>query len=303
MKMIKGLVFDIQRFSTHDGDGIRTTVFLKGCPLHCVWCQNPEGISPEKKLVYFPNKCIFCASCLQIADKAIEISGKKLILLQAKVKNGERYEEICPTGALKMDSREYSIEEVLEIVMSDQAFFVHGGGVTLSGGEPFFQKQFTLELLKNLQKNHIHTAVETSLFVDQDYLLQVLPYIDTLFADLKVFDAARHQKITSVNPERIQDNIKYVLQSPHRNKVVIRTPLIPEYTAFSENIRQICRYITDIFPDVKYELLNYNPLAKAKYEHVEDSYCFEDNHPLYSASEMNDFYAMAYQAGIKNLIV
>jgi len=303
VKMIEGLVFDIQRFSTHDGDGIRTTVFLKGCPLHCVWCQNPEGISPEKNLLYFAHKCIFCGSCLQIPDKAVELSGKTLILSQAKVKSGELYEELCPTGALKMDSREYSIKEVLEIVMSDQAFFAHGGGVTLSGGEPFFQKQFTLELLKNLQENHIHTAVETSLFVDQNYLLQVLPYIDTLFADLKVFDAAWHKKITSVNPKQIQANIKFVLQSSHRNKVVIRTPLIPEYTAFSENIQQICRYITDIFPDVKYELLNYNPLAKIKYEHVEDSYCFVDNHPLYSVPEMNAFYAIAYQAGIKNLIV
>ena len=301
--MLKGLVFDIQRFSTHDGDGIRTTVFLKGCPLHCVWCQNPEGISPGKKLLYFTHKCIFCGSCLQVPDKAIEINGKTLILSQAKVKNGALYEEVCPTGALKMDSREYSIKGIMETVMLDKAFFIHGGGVTLSGGEPFFQRQFTLELLRDLQKNHIHTAVETSLFVDQDYLLQVLPYIDTLFADLKVFDAACHKKITSVNPEQIQANIKFVLQSLHRHKVVIRTPLIPEYTAFSENIRQICRYITDIFPAVKYELLNYNPLAKAKYEHVEDSYCFEDNHPLYSVSEMNDFYTIAYQAGIKNLIV
>ena len=301
--MLKGLVFDIHRFSTHDGDGIRTTVFLKGCPLHCVWCQNPEGISPGKKLLYFTHKCIFCGSCLQVPDKAIEINGKTLILSQAKVENGALYEEVCPTGALKMDSREYSIKEIMETVMLDKAFFIHGGGVTLSGGEPFFQRQFTLELLRDLQKNHIHTAVETSLFVDQDYLLQVLPYIDTLFADLKVFDAACHKKITSVNPEQIQANIKFVLQSLHRHKVVIRTPLIPEYTAFSENIRQICRYITDIFPAVKYELLNYNPLAKAKYEHVEDSYCFEDNHPLYSVSEMNDFYTIAYQAGIKNLIV
>ncbi len=301
--MIKGLVFDVQRFSTHDGDGIRTTVFLKGCPLHCVWCQNPEGISPEKKLVYFAHKCILCGSCLKIPDKAIEINGKTLILSQAKVENGVLYEEVCPTGALKMDSREYSIKEIMETVMLDKAFFMHGGGVTLSGGEPFFQKQFTLELLKNLQKNHIHTAVETSLFVEQDYLLEVLPYIDTLFADLKFFDGAWHKKITSVDPELIQANIKFVLQSLHRHKVVIRTPLIPEYTAFPENIRRICHFITDIFPDVRYELLNYNPLAKAKYEHVEDSYCFEDNHPLYSVSEMNDFYTIAYQAGIKNLIV
>jgi len=303
MAELKGNIFDIRRFSTHDGDGIRTTVFLKGCPLKCVWCQNPEGIAPEAKLVHFANQCIACGLCASVSvDDDITMHEQLPVIHNSATRHWQEYTNICPTTALVMDSRAYTVVEVLKIVLRDQPFFRYGGGVTLSGGEPLLQKKFTLTLLKALKNNAVHTAVETSLFTDQAYLATILPYIDTLFADFKVFDNEAHTQMTGMGNERIKSNISFVLNSSYRDRVIIRTPLIPSYTATAENITAICQYIAQIYPQVKYEMLNYNPLAQAKYKQVDFDYCFQENPKMFTQEEMQDFYAIAKKAGIINLI-
>ena len=301
---IRGRIFDIRRFSVHDGQGIRTTVFLKGCPLRCVWCQNPEGIDPgAPRLLYLADKCLHCRLCLGIGQGAISEQGDRLVLDEARVTQASAYEKICPAGALRLDSREYTVDEVMEEVLKDQAFFAHGGGVTLSGGEPLYQRVFARELLRRLQAAGIHTAVESSLQVPTEYLQEILPWIDTLFADCKIFDAGKHKAAVGVGPTLIRSNVEMVLQSTYRRRVTVRTPLIPGYTADRENIAAIAGWISSLYPEVKYELLNYNPLAKAKYAHVPFAYAFSKNPPPYNKAQLSVFRDWAMAAGCRNVIV
>jgi pyruvate formate lyase activating enzyme len=301
-----GRIFDIRRFSTHDGDGIRTTIFLKGCPLKCLWCQNPEGISPKQNLIHFQNKCISCELCIKNCfNKSIIKKDNKICVIKENCTDHQNNTaiDICPTGALTMDSKDYNLDEVVEIAMKDKAFFKYGGGVTLSGGEPFYQKQFTIELLKTLKEQGINTAIETSLFVPSEYLLEALPFLDTIFADLKVFDDEKHKTFTGVSNELIKKNIKLMLESDKKDSVIIRTPLIPHFTATNENIYHISKYLSEIYPSVRYELLNYNPLAKAKYNLIDNlDYCFEENPKMYTEEQMKEFQKIAINAGVKNLI-
>lgn len=301
-----GRIFDIRRFSIHDGDGIRTTIFLKGCPLKCLWCQNPEGISPKQDLMHFPNKCINCELCIKnCSNKSIIKKNSRIYVIKENCTEDQNKTviDICPTGALTMDSKDYNLDEVIEIAMKDKPFFKYGGGVTLSGGEPFYQKEFTIGLLKSLKEQGINTAIETSLFVPSEYLLEALPYLDAVFADFKVFDDEKHKTFTGVSNELIKKNIKLILESDKKDCIIIRTPLIPNFTATSENIYDISKCISEIYPSVRYELLNYNPLAKAKYNLIDNSdYCFEENPKMYTEEQMKEFQKIAINAGIKNLI-
>lgn len=297
---LAGLIFDIRRFSTHDGAGIRTTVFFKGCPLRCVWCQNPEGISPKRQLAYFPTTCILCGSCTKIKDGAAYLEKGRLVIKPDKAVKIETYENICPSGALRVDSRWYIVDELADVLERDRPFFKYGGGVTLSGGEPFFQAEFAIKLLKKLKNINISTAVESSLFVESKFLNKALPFIDTLFADFKIYDKAKHQEFTGVSNNIIKKNLKMILQSPYRNNVIVRTPLIPRYTSTKENLGAIAKAISEWYPQVRYELLNYNPLAQAKYEHVEYDYCFVKNPPPYTEKEIVAFYDIVKAAGVIN---
>lgn len=294
-----GTVFDIRRFSTHDGAGIRTTVFLKGCPLRCAWCQNPEGIDPRPKLTHFPGRCMLCGLCLAVPDGAARMEGGKLLLDAKKAARPALYEDICPAAALRMDARPFSVGKLADVLARDLPFFRRGGGVTLSGGEPFFQGAFTLALLKALKASNLHTAVETSLFAEWPLIEAALPYIDTLFADIKIADGAAHKLATGVGNERILENAKRALRSPYRDRVVVRTPLIPKFTATRRNIEEISKKISACYPSVQYELLNYNPLAKAKYAHMSYAYCFEENPPLYTAEQMAAFAEIARRSGAR----
>ncbi|WP_196592732.1 glycyl-radical enzyme activating protein [Pectinatus sottacetonis] len=294
----KGLVFDIRRFSVHDGAGIRTTVFFKGCPLRCIWCQNPEGIAPKEKLVYFANTCILCGYCTKIKDSAVKLENGKIIFNERKVYNPIEYENICPSGALKMDSRWYDTVELAAIVKKDKIFFKYGGGVTVSGGEPFMQPEFLLLFLKKLKADNINTAVESSLFADAEKIKKAMPFIDTLFADFKIYDNDIHKQYTGMDNTIIKNNLEMLLHSEYKNNIIVRTPLIPQYTATENNLHQIAETITKWYPRVKYELLNYNPLAKAKYQHMDYEYCFKENPPLYTKEEMKYFYNIVRNAAV-----
>lgn len=301
---MRGKVFDIRRFSTHDGDGIRTTVFLKGCPLSCVWCQNPEGISPARRPLYFENRCIHCGTCRKKSTAGgIQIEDGRIHLEPAAAENWEEIIDWCPAGALEMDSKEMTVEEVMKEIRKDKVFYRYGGGVTLSGGEPLLQWEFALELLKQCKKEGIHTAIETSLYVKQEVLREVLPYLDRIFADFKLENEEFHKKYTGVSNEKIRDNLRFLLESEKKDAVIIRTPMIPGMTAAKENVEAIGRFLSRIYPDVSYEILNYNPLAEAKYHLIDREYCFEENPKLYPKEQMEQFSSWAQKGGVRHVII
>lgn len=299
---MEGYIFDFKRFAMHDGKGIRTTIFFKGCPLRCVWCQNPEGLAPQPQIVYMENTCLHCGCCVKASQEQGVTLRQNTICVQREAKEDwAKLVDACPTRSLRLDAASYTVEEVVRIACKDAPFFAYGGGVTISGGEPFYQPAFLLAILQALKAQGIHTALETSLYTSRETLMAVLPYVDQLYADIKLYDAALHQRYCGVDNALILENIAYVLaQRPQTT--IIRTPLIPHMSATQDNIHAIASFLAACSPDVSYELLNYNPLAKAKYAMVGKTYCFEDNPKLYREAEMERFYDMARQAGIHNLI-
>lgn len=302
--MMQGKVFDIRRFSTHDGDGIRTTVFLKGCPLRCVWCQNPEGIDSQIYPMYLPNKCIHCGTCLELSKKGgVSLEHGEIRLCRNKADEWQKIVKECPAEAIMMDSKIYTAEQLVEEVLKDEVFFRRGGGVTLSGGEPLLQGKFAIEVLRLLHDRKIHTAVETSLSVPLQTVKEVLPYLDLIYADMKIADEGGHKKYVGTSNVLIKKNLEYILVSGFSKKAVIRTPLIPEFTATEDNLSAIASFLSGICPEVKYELLNYNPLAEAKYRLVDRDYCFKENPKMYTKDQMIRFGEIVKSNGIKNLIM
>lgn len=301
---MRGFVFDFKRFSTHDGAGIRTTIFLKGCTLNCVWCQNPEGISIKQRPLYFPNKCIHCNTCVHLAQNGgVYEQDGKIKLDVSKQEDWHHIIDHCPSAALTMDSKEMTVEQVLDEACKDAPFFKYGGGVTLSGGEPLFQHEFAIAILKGLKERGITTTIETASHIPTRIYQEAMKYIDYVFADLKIIDSAQHKKYTGVDNETIKQNLEWLLSSKKAEHVTVRTPLIPGMTTDKENIAGIAKYISSIYPDVKYEILNYNPLAQAKYDMVDKEFCFEKNPPLYSDEQMREFGKIATENGVKNLIL
>ena len=300
----QGTIFDIRRFSTHDGNGIRTTMFLKGCPLSCVWCHNPEGIDTGIKPVYFKNKCINCGNCVRASVNGGVQQGTDGIILHPQAKEDWKHiAEVCPTGAISMDARRITVEQAMEELRKDKVFFQHDGGVTFSGGEPLLQAEFVVAVLKELKKEGIHTAIETALNVPKESLINGVPYLDLIYADFKIADCELHKRYTGVQNDRILENLNYLLSSECKGRVIIRTPMIPGITTGDENIQEISRYITGIYPEVTYEILNWNPLAQAKYHLVDKPFCFEENPSRYSKEEMEHFAEIAKSGGVKKVIL
>lgn len=226
--MINGLVADIQRASIHDGDGVRTTVFFKGCPLSCRWCHNPECISFEKEVLYYPEKCIHCGMC----DKG------------------------CFSGSRVVCGKSMTADEVLSEIMLDVPYYGKNGGVTFSGGEPFAQKEFLNECIDKCRENKINCAVETSLiYFDEN----VFGKLDFVMADLKIWNSDLHKKYTGTGNERIIKNFENLnkLNIP----IIARTPVIPE---INQGIDKISAFLKTLSNVRKYELLPYHPLGNSK---------------------------------------
>lgn len=209
---IKLKVSEIQRFCMHDGPGIRTTVFLKGCPLRCAWCHNPETQKSAAELLFYQNKCISCHGCINACPQDVHIINEQHIIDRSKCTVCAECVAHCPTGALEMCGRSMSIEEIVKVIETDLAFYRENGGVTLSGGEPFAQGKATLSLLKACKEKGIGTAIETCGYADPDIIRASAPYVDLFLWDIKDTNNIRHKKYTGVANESILDNLALVNQ-------------------------------------------------------------------------------------------
>jgi pyruvate formate lyase activating enzyme len=261
----KGFIFNIKRFAVHDGPGIRTAVFLKGCPLNCIWCHNPEGISQDITIWYNNNICIGCGSCVAVCpEKAIELLNNKIKIDRNLCSLSGNCVSACPTGAIEFTGRYLSANEVMKEILKDSGYFsISGGGVTLTGGEPLFQPDFTLAILKECKDKNIDTAIETCLHCERDILDKVLPYTDHFLADLKIFDSQMHEQFTGKKNLLIKENLEYLIRSG--KDITVRLPLIPGITDIPSNIDAVKGLVRSIDPEVPVEVLNFNHLTGSKY--------------------------------------
>ena len=200
-------VTEIQRFCMHDGPGIRTTVFLKGCPLRCAWCHNPETQKSTAELLFYQNKCIDCGGCIISCPQGAHVVEKQHFIDRAKCILCAECAKGCPTGALEICGNECTVTEILSVIEKDRAFYGNIGGVTLSGGEPFAQKESTVALLKACKEKGVHTVVETCGYADTDVLRAAIPFVDLFLWDIKDTDDERHKKYTGASTQKILDNL------------------------------------------------------------------------------------------------
>ena len=203
-------VTEIQRFCMHDGPGVRTTVFLKGCPLRCAWCHNPETQKSSAELLLYSNKCIGCGACLDFCPQGAHIIKNQHVIDRAKCTLCTECAKMCPTGALEICGNKCTVTEILSVIEKDRAFYGNIGGVTLSGGEPFAQKESTVALLKACKEKGFHTAVETCGHVAPALLQKAAPYVDLFLWDIKDTDSARHKQYTGFGNERILENLSLI---------------------------------------------------------------------------------------------
>lgn len=261
--MNTALISDIKRFAVHDGDGIRTTVFFKGCPLKCVWCHNPESIGFEPQVAYYQNECIGCGECISVCQSgAHTITGNRHKFLRNLCVSCSKCEEACLGGALKFYGREMTVEELLPLLLEDRIFYqTSGGGVTLSGGECLCQATFCRELLQRLKAEGIHTAVDSCGFVSRESIDLVLPYTDQFLYDIKAMDEAVHIQCTGQSNRRILENLRYI--DSLGKSIEIRIPFVPEYNA--GEIGKIREFLKGFQHITGVKVLPYHNYAGSKY--------------------------------------
>lgn len=259
--MLTGTVFDIQRFSTKDGSGIRTTVFLKGCPLRCRWCHNPEGQSTRQQVAFHAEKCIGCGRCARISsDTAMPAAARGSTLtplLREAVQN-------CPSGALRIWGTLYTPDELMKELRRDLPFYGAQGGITFSGGDAASQPEFVLEMLARCKREGIHTAVDTCGKMPAEVLRRFLPLTDLFLYDLKAADAASHKKGTGFGNEDILQNLRILAENSAR--IWIRIPLVKGINAEKSEMQALCKLLLPYRETIeKITLIPYHDLGKAKY--------------------------------------
>lgn len=261
---ISGIVTDFKRFAVHDGDGIRTTVFLKGCPLRCVWCHNPESLSMKPELAFYRDKCTACGECAKVCPMgAHSISDGQHILDRNACTACGKCEQVCPVRALKLYGRRMRVSEVIRTVAEDKLFYeTSGGGMTLSGGEPTLQPEFSLNLLKTAKECGINTALDTCGFAPRETYAAVLPYTDTFLFDVKHCSDEGYLHCTGKPGKLIFDNLHYLSDSGAQ--IEIRIPLVPGYNDDEATLHGIGRLLSEI-KTTRVRLLPYHSYARSKY--------------------------------------
>jgi len=271
-KELKGLVFNIQRFSIQDGPGIRTTVFMKGCPLTCPWCSNPEGISSVPEIMTSDRKCIGCKKCVEVCPlNAIScVDGVRQIDWNLCT-NCLECAKICPSHSIGVIGEYMTVDEAFKVASRDAPFYRNtGGGVTVSGGEPLLQWQFVLELLKRCKEAGFHTALDTSGYCKWEIMQKVLEYVDLILFDVKHMDSESLKETCGVSNQLILDNLK---KASRLSKIWLRVPLIPNFNDSESNIRAVAELAIGIKAE-KVSLLPYHEYGKHKYQRLGKRYRF-----------------------------
>ena len=265
MNHLTGILLDPKRFAVHDGPGIRTTFFLKGCPLKCIWCHNPECISSAPQLACYTEKCIQCGECVTLCPAgAHALKDGRHRFDSGKCTQCGRCETGCLGNALKLYGRRVSVEEALDAALEDRCFYEEsGGGVTLSGGEPLFQPEFTLAFLRALKDAGIHTALDTCALTGREILRQMLPVTDLFLVDFKHPDPAAHRKLTGQPNEQILENLRFL--SGRRANIEIRIPLVPGCNDSEHDLEASGRFLSSLNNVQCVKLLPYHSLARSKY--------------------------------------
>jgi glycyl-radical enzyme activating protein len=268
----KGWIFNIQRYSTQDGPGIRTTVFFVGCPLKCFWCSNPESQFKGPKLLYFESKCTRCKRCIEVCpNKATSIGADGFIMIDRdKCVSCGKCVETCPNDARAISGELKTVDEVMKVVKKDSLFYRNsGGGVTASGGEPTYQPKFLLELFQACKKSRIHTCLDTCGYVSWQVLEEVLEYVNLILYDIKHMDSNQHIKLTGVDNKIILQNAERI--AGKGIPLIIRVPLIPGYNDSKENLQELAKFATRLGVH-KIDLIPYHELGVSKYERLGMNY-------------------------------
>lgn len=267
--MTKGIVFDIKKFALHDGPGIRTTVFLKGCPMRCDWCHNPESQSFKMELMVRRSRCIRCGSCTVLCEfEALKLAkdGPRVNLLKCKV-CGE-CADVCNAEALQLIGRETTAEEVMNEVLKDEPFYKEsGGGVTFSGGEPLGQPKFLLELLKASKRKGLHTTVDTCGCAKWKDIERIASYTDLFLYDIKLMDPKRHHKHTGMSNKLVVENLKKL--SGSGASIVVRLAIIPGINDDEKNIEETGKFVAKLKGVERIDILPYHAMAADKYANLQ----------------------------------
>ncbi len=268
MNPVSGVVFNIQRCSLHDGPGIRTTVFLKGCPLKCFWCQNPESQSAGPEILLDRRKCTLCGTCHQACRTgAVRLEGGKPVFNRGDCRGCGQCVPSCPNEARTISGKRMTVDEVLQEVLKDVKFYKKsGGGVTLSGGEPLAQPRFAREILKRCKEEGLHTTLDTCGYARWSSIKGLLEYVDLVLFDIKHLNAVKHAGATGRDNRLIVENAKKIAKlKPMR----VRVPLIPGFNDDIETVGEIVRFVRDELGCQDVDILPYNRLGEIKYDFLD----------------------------------
>ena len=306
MDEIKGVVFNIQGYSIHDGPGIRTIIFIKGCPLQCLWCDNPESQNPYIEVEFFQDKCIHCGQCLTICDYgAINddlLCDPILKIDRSKCQQSLKCADVCPTQALNRSGEIYTVSKLMEQVLKEAPFWRRsGGGITLSGGDPLAQPLFSKAIIQECYNRNIHTAIETTGYISTNTYRDVIEYVDLILFDLKHMDRDAHTQLCGVPNDLILTNLKETVKMD--KAVIIRVPSIPHYNLTPSNITATVKLAKEL--DIQnIHFLPFHQLGKDKYARLGRQYTLNDletlsytDHQVQQAIEIAESYGITAQVG------
>jgi len=273
-------IFKIDRMNTHNGPGFRTVVYFKGCPLHCTWCHNPEGISPQKEVWWDKAKCIGCALCVEMCPvQALDLSDQGIAIDRTKCIGCQLCAMVCPSKAIEKIGEEYSVDDLMKIILQDKYLFESsGGGITVTGGEPGMQADFVAALFNACKREGINTAFDTSGMIPGSAWSKIIPHTDLVFLDIKLTDDQASKKYTGLPIEKLQKGIAWLNRFVTENgfpEIEIRTPLVPGITDSEENLNTIGQFIMQHIPLARqWELCLFNDLCEDKYIRMGKAWTF-----------------------------